>query len=88
MVVGQQHLMFPVVQRKVVFSATCNILKVLPWYILTVAGIISIWLPPYVMAVIRPHVGDMSATLANAINIMLQVLINYPMLKFVIMKKE
>ncbi len=79
-----------IVQRKVVFGANCNIIKVLPWYILTVtvAGIISIWLPPHVIALISPIVGGFAPTIANAVNIFLQVVINYPMLKFVIMKKE
>lgn len=80
-----------IVQRKVVFGANCNIAKVLPWYILTVvvAGIISIWLPPYVIRWITPYVGATVATyVANVVNILIQVLINYPMMKFVIMKKE
>ncbi len=78
------------VQRKVVFGATCKISKVLPWYILTVslAGIISIWLPPHVIALIRPYTGGLSATVANGVNIVVQVVINYPMMKLVIMKKK
>ncbi len=79
-----------VVQRKVVFGANCKIVKVLPWYILTVtvAGIISIWMPPYIIALTQSYLGDFAPTLANAANIFVQVLINYPMLKLVIMKKE
>ncbi|MDN6640875.1 MAG: GtrA family protein [Tetragenococcus sp.] len=79
-----------IVQRKIVFSATVNIMKVLPWYILTitVAGLISVWLPPYIIAQLTPYVGAFAATIANAVNILVQVLINYPMMKFVIMKKE
>lgn len=79
-----------IVQRKYVFSATNKISTVLPWYILTVAfaGIVSIWLPPYVINLLNPITGSFSLTLANMLNIVLQVLINYPMLKFVIMKKE
>lgn len=79
-----------IVQRKVVFGATCKISKVLPWYIatVTVAGIISIWLPPHVIAFIQPYVGNLAATLANVVNIVIQVVINYPMLKLVIMKKD
>lgn len=78
------------VQRKVVFNATVSIKKVLPIYMLTVtfAGILSIWLPPYVIALVKPWAGDASMTIANIVNILLQVAINYPMLKFVIMKKE
>ncbi|MFT4143831.1 MAG: GtrA family protein [Mobilitalea sp.] len=78
-----------IVQRKVVFAATVKISKVLPWYLITViaAGVISIWLPPYMIALMKPYVGGFAVTLANAINIFLQVVINYPMLKLVIMKK-
>ena len=80
-----------IVQRKVVFGANCNIVKALPWYIATVvvAGILSIWLPPYVIRFVTPYVGGTVATyVANIVNIVLQVVINYPMMKFVIMKKE
>ena len=80
-----------IVQRKVVFGATCDILKVLPWYIATVvvAGILSIWLPPYVISYVTPYIGSTAATyVANIVNIVLQVVINYPMMKFVIMKKN
>lgn len=79
------------VQRKVVFGANNQIGKTLPWYILTVtvAGVISIWLPPHVMAFAGAYIGGTAATyLANVINILVQVAINYPMMKFVVMKKE
>lgn len=80
-----------VVQRKVVFGANCRIGRILPWYILTVvvAGILSIWLPPHVMSAAEPWIGGTAATyLANILNILVQVAIHYPMMKFVIMKKE
>lgn len=79
-----------IVQRKIVFGADNQIGKALPWYILTVtvAGIISIWLPPYVISMIKPYVGGFAPTIANVLNIMIQVVINYPMMKFVIMKPE
>lgn len=79
-----------IVQRKVVFSADIKISKVLPWYILTVtvAGLISIWLPPYVISQLTPMFGGFATTMANIINIIIQVVINYPMMKFVIMRKE
>ncbi len=78
------------VQRKVVFGSNNDISKAIPWYVLTVtvAGIISIWLPPYVIDFIEPYVGGLAPTIANIVNIFLQVVINYPMMKFVIMKKE
>lgn len=79
-----------IVQRKVVFSATVEIKKVLPWYIGTVtfAGLVSIWLPPYVIQLVQPYVGAMAIIIANIVNIILQVVINYPMMKYKIMKKE
>lgn len=80
-----------IVQRKVVFGANCSIKKVLPWYIGTVgaAGVLSIWLPPYVMTFFEGYIGGTMATyMANIVNIIVQVAINYPMMKFVIMKKE
>lgn len=79
-----------IVQRKIVFSATIDIKKVLPWYIATVtfAGLVSVWLPPYVIGLLQPAIGRFAPTVANIVNIVLQVLINYPMMKFKIMKKE
>ncbi|OJG27271.1 hypothetical protein RU98_GL002723 [Enterococcus caccae] len=79
-----------VVQRKVVFGSTNKIGDALPWYILTVvvAGIISIWLPPHVIGLIKPMTGNFAPTIANLVNIIIQVVINYPMMKFVIMKKD
>lgn len=80
-----------IVQRNFVFGATNDIKSTLHWYILTivVAGILSIVLPPYVINVLTSwglSLG-LSQTLANVVNIVLQVVINYPMMKFVIMKK-
>lgn len=80
------------VQRKMVFGANNSISSTLHWYILTVifAGVVSIVLPPYTISLFMGwglSVG-LAQTLANVINIFLQVVINYPMLKFVIMKKE
>ncbi|KRM07131.1 hypothetical protein FC89_GL000447 [Liquorilactobacillus ghanensis DSM 18630] len=76
------------VQRKVVFGATVQIRKVIFWYVLTVivAGIISVWLPPYVIKQLAPIMGGWAPTVANIVNIIVQVVINYPMMKFVIMK--
>lgn len=79
-----------IVQRKLVFGATVDISKTIGWYILTVvvAGLISIALPGYITPILSQYVGGFAATVANAINIFLQVVINYPMMKFVIMKKD
>lgn len=78
------------VQRYFVFGATNAISNTIHWYILTVvvAGIISIVLPPYTIAFFTDlGLGlGVAQTLANVVNIVVQVAINYPMLKFVIMK--
>lgn len=76
------------VQRKVVFGASVQIRKVIVWYVLTVtvAGIISVWLPPFVLSELTPVIGGWAPTVANIVNIVIQVVINYPMMKFVIMK--
>ncbi len=78
-----------VVQRKWVFGATVAVKKTIGWYILTVtvAGIISVALPGYLVPMLTPYVGGAASTIANMVNIGVQVVVNYPMLKFVIMKK-
>ena len=77
-----------VVQRRLVFGATGQIRKTIGWYILTVtvAGVVSVALPGWLLPLLTPSVGGWAPTLANAVNIGVQVLINYPMLKFVIMR--
>ncbi len=79
-----------IVQRKLVFGSNADMGKSIPWYVLTVtvAGIISVWLPPYTISLVEPYVGSLAPTVANVVNIFVQVVINYPMMKFVIMKKE
>src|SRR5699024_5955018 len=78
------------VQRHLVFGATNQISKTLHWYILTVvvAGILSIVLPPYVISIITGWGLSLGVAqlLANVVNIVVQVVVNYPMMKFVIMK--
>lgn len=79
-----------IVQRKFVFGAQNDISKTLHWYILTVivAGVVSIVLPPYTTAIFQNWGIDLSLAqmFANIVNIIIQVLINYPMMKFVVMK--
>lgn len=78
-----------IVQRKLVFGATVDVSKTIGWYIFTVvvAGVISVALPGYITPVLSQYVGNFAPTVANVINILLQVAINYPMLKLVVMKK-
>lgn len=49
------------------------------WYIVTVvvAGIVSVWMPPYIIVWLNPYVGGLAATIANVANIVAQVVINY-----------
>lgn len=77
-----------IVQRKIVFGSKVKINKVIYIYILTVVvvGIISVWLPPYIINQLHPIIGVWAVTAANVVNIIVQVVINYPMMKFVIMK--
>ncbi|WP_193441534.1 GtrA family protein, partial [Streptococcus suis] len=79
-----------IVQRKLVFGAENDISKTLHWYILTVvvAGILSIVLPPYTTQLFTSWGLSLgwAQTAANWVNIFVQVTVNYPMMKFVIMK--
>ncbi|MGT2912020.1 GtrA family protein [Streptococcus cameli] len=79
-----------IVQRKLVFGAENDISKTIHWYILTVvvAGILSIVLPPYTTALFQQWgMGlGLAQTCANWVNIFVQVAVNYPMMKYVIMK--
>ena len=79
------------VQRKLVFKAENDISKTIGWYIGTVV----------VVGIICQIVGGygtnffvslgvskgLAPILTNIVNILIQVVINYPMMKFVIMKK-
>ncbi|KXT79029.1 GtrA family protein [Streptococcus sp. DD13] len=79
-----------IVQRTLVFGAQNDFRKTLHWYILTVlvAGVLSIVLPPYTTAIFQSCGFGLGIAqmLANVINIVVQVVINYPMMKFVIMR--
>ena len=75
------------VQRNIVFGASFGTWKLF-WYIITVlfAGVVSIWMPPHIIELLSPFIHGFSATVANICNIIAQVIINWPMMKFVIMK--
>lgn len=77
-----------IVQKRVVFHSDTEIGRILPWYLVTVcaAGLVSVWLPPHVIGRIQVYTGKMAVTIANMVNIAVQVMINYPMMKFVVMK--
>lgn len=79
-----------IVQRKLVFNANNKLREAVPIYILTVIAvyIINLYVPTLIMAPLAVHFGNMWAiNLTNVVNIMIQVIVIYPVLKFVVMKK-
>ncbi len=80
-----------IVQRKLVFDSNNKLGKAIPVYIVTVLTVylICLYVPTLVLAPLTSWVGNFWATnIANVINIFIQVVINYPIMKFVIMKKD
>lgn len=78
------------VQRKLVFNSNNHLGNAIPIYIFTVLIVYLICL--YVPTIIIPILSNqfslqLSNNLANAVNIAVQVIIIYPVLKFVVMKK-
>jgi len=79
-----------IVQRKLVFSADNNLSASIPIYFATVVGvyIINLYVPTVVLAPLALRFGEVWAVnMTNVINIIIQVIIIYPVLKFVVMKK-
>ncbi len=80
------------VQKYWVFKSNAAFQQAVPKYILlaVVLVLISSALPAYSQALfIRIGIpGGLAPTLANILNILIQVLISYPTMKFFIMKKE
>lgn len=79
-----------IVQRKLVFGANNKLGKAIPIYIITILVVyfICLYVPTLVIGPLTNVVGSLWATnIANAINILIQVVINYPVMKFVIMRK-
>lgn len=78
------------VQRKLVFKANNNLGTAIPIYLATVimVYIICLYIPTIVLEPLTSLVGSFwGLNLTNVINIMVQVVIIYPVLKFVVMKK-
>lgn len=80
------------VQKNLVFKSNANFSKAVPKFIIlaVVLVIISAALPAYSQALFI-NMGipaGLAPTLANIVNILTQVIISYPTMKFVIMKKE
>lgn len=79
-----------VVQRKLVFGANNQLGKGIILYIINIliVYLICLYVPTLIMAPLTARFGSFWATnLTNVVNIMIQVVINYPVMKFVIMKK-
>lgn len=79
-----------VVQRNLVFNSNNKLGAAIPIYLLTVVFvyIICLYIPTIVLKPISDMVGNFWGTnLTNVINIFVQVVIIYPVLKFVVMKK-
>lgn len=79
-----------IVQRKLVFNSNNKLGGAIPVYFITILVVymICLYVPSIVLAPLTSMVGSFWATnIANMINIMIQVVIIYPVLKFVVMKK-
>lgn len=79
-----------VVQRNLVFNSNNKLGAAIPIYLLTVVAvyIICLYIPTVVLEPISARVGNFWGTnLTNVINIFVQVIIIYPVLKYVVMKK-
>ncbi len=79
-----------IVQRKLVFNSNNKLGAAIPVYLTTVVAvyIICLYIPTVVLEPISGIVGNFwGVNLTNVINIMVQVIIIYPVLKFVVMKK-
>jgi len=78
------------VQRKLVFNSNNKLGAAVPIYLLTVivVYVICLYIPTLVLQPISSVVGNVWGTnLTNVINIFVQVILIYPVLKFVVMKK-
>lgn len=79
-----------IVQRKLVFNSNNKLGAAIPIYLLTVmvVYVICLYIPTIVLEPISSIVGRFwGMNLTNIINIFVQVIIIYPVLKFVVMKK-
>ncbi len=80
-----------IVQRKLVFNANNRLAGAIPIYILTVLGVylICLYIPTITIEPLTAMFsGFIAVNLTNVINILVQVIVLYPVLKFVVMTKE
>ncbi len=79
-----------IVQRKLVFNSNNKLGKSIAFYIFTVLVIylICLYIPTLILPILNNKIGNLWAmNLANVFNIIVQVIVIYPVMKFVIMKK-
>jgi putative flippase GtrA len=80
-----------IVQRKLVFGSNKKLgLNVLIYiFFVIVLYLICLYVPTLVMYPLTVMVGSLwAANISNALNILIQVVVMYPVLKFIVMKKE
>jgi len=78
-----------IVQRRMVFRANNKLGAAIPIYILAVVIVyfICLYVPTLIIAPLTSLVGGWAPYVANMVNIMIQVVILYPTMKFVVMRK-
>lgn len=79
-----------VVQRNLVFNSNNKLGSAIPIYLFTVVVVyvICLYVPTLILEDISALVGNFwGMNITNAINILIQVIIIYPVLKFVVMKR-
>ena len=79
-----------IVQRKLVFNSNNKLGSAIPIYLVTVLFVylICLYIPTVTLGPLTNYVGSVWATnISNMFNIFVQVIIIYPVFKFVVMKK-
>ncbi len=80
-----------IVQRNIVFKSNNKSKIAIPIYILTVIAVyvIIMYVPSFTLKPLTALFGDIwGINITNLINIIIQVIIIYPVLKFVVLKKD
>lgn len=79
-----------IVQRKAVFHANNKLGPAIAIYIVAVLVVyfICLYVPTLIVAPLSQLVGGFAPYLANCVNILIQVIILFPTMKFLVMKKE
>lgn len=78
-----------IVQRKAVFKANNNLGKAIVIYVVAVliVYLICLYVPTLIVDLLAEHVGGLAPYIANCVNIVIQVIILYPTMKFLVMRK-